>query len=66
MRGEVGFERFFSYMNLFVASMLLLVLGDNLTLLYLGWEGVGVCSYLLIGFYYVIKPMAKLRLKPLP
>lgn len=52
MRGEVGYERFFSYMNLFVASMVLLVLGDNLALLYLGWEGVGLCSYLLIGFYY--------------
>ena len=52
MRGEAGYERFFSYMNLFVASMLLLVLGDNLGLLYLGWEGVGLCSYLLIGFYY--------------
>ena len=52
MRGEEGYERFFSYMNLFVASMLLLVLGDNLLLLYFGWEGVGLCSYLLIGFYY--------------
>ena len=52
MRGEVGYARFFSYMNLFVASMLLLVLADNLLLLYLGWEGVGICSYLLIGFYY--------------
>ncbi|MCR6653878.1 MAG: NADH-quinone oxidoreductase subunit L [Cellvibrionaceae bacterium] len=52
MRGETGYARFFSYMNLFVASMVLLVLGDNLALLYLGWEGVGLCSYLLIGFYY--------------
>lgn len=52
MRGESGFARFFSYMNLFVASMLLLVLADNLLLLYLGWEGVGICSYLLIGFYF--------------
>ena len=52
MKGEAGFERFFSYMNLFVASMILLVLGDNLLLLYLGWEGVGICSYLLIGFYF--------------
>lgn len=52
MKGETGFARFFSYMNLFVASMLLLVLADNLFLLYLGWEGVGICSYLLIGFYY--------------
>jgi NADH-quinone oxidoreductase subunit L len=52
MRGDATYARFFSYMNLFVASMLLLVLGDNLVLLYLGWEGVGICSYLLIGYYY--------------
>jgi NADH-quinone oxidoreductase subunit L len=52
MRGEEGYSRFFAYMNLFVASMLFLVLGDNLLFLYLGWEGVGLCSYLLIGFYY--------------
>ena len=47
-----GFSRFFAYMNLFVGSMLILVLADNLLLLYLGWEGVGLCSYLLIGFWY--------------
>jgi NADH-quinone oxidoreductase subunit L len=52
MRGEEGYERFFSYMNLFVASMLVLVLGNSLVSLYLGWEGVGLCSFLLIGFYY--------------
>ena len=52
MRDEEDFARFFSYFNLFVASMLLLVLGDNLALLFLGWEGVGLCSYLLIGYYY--------------
>jgi NADH-quinone oxidoreductase subunit L len=52
MRGEEGYGRFFSYMNLFVASMLFLILGDNLLFLYFGWEGVGLCSYLLIGFYY--------------
>lgn len=52
MKGDAGFVRFFSYLNLFVASMLLLVQADNLLLLYLGWEGVGICSYLLIGFYY--------------
>ncbi|MDH1488538.1 NADH-quinone oxidoreductase subunit L [Acinetobacter johnsonii] len=52
MRGEEDFARFFSYFNLFVASMLLLVLADNLALLFLGWEGVGLCSYLLIGYYY--------------
>ena len=44
--------RYFAYMNLFVGAMLLLVMADNLLLLYLGWEGVGVCSYLLIGFWY--------------
>lgn len=47
-----GYSRFFAYMNLFVASMLTLLLADNLLLLYLGWEGVGLCSYLLIGFWY--------------
>ena len=52
MRGEAGYSRFFAYMNLFIASMLYLVLGDNLLFLYCGWEGVGLCSYLLIGFYY--------------
>jgi NADH-quinone oxidoreductase subunit L len=49
---EEGYSRFFAYMNLFVGSMLILVLADNLLLLYLGWEGVGLCSYLLIGFWY--------------
>ncbi|WJN49300.1 NADH-quinone oxidoreductase subunit L [Pseudomonas asiatica] len=52
MRGEAGYSRFFAYTNLFIASMLLLVLGDNLLFIYFGWEGVGLCSYLLIGFYY--------------
>ncbi|MFT4463667.1 MAG: NADH-quinone oxidoreductase subunit L [Sodalis sp. (in: enterobacteria)] len=52
MRGEEGYSRFFAYTNLFIASMLVLVLADNLLLMYLGWEGVGLCSYLLIGFYY--------------
>ena len=52
MRGQEGYSRFFAYMNLFVASMLLLVLADDLVLLFFGWEGVGLCSYLLIGFYY--------------
>jgi NADH-quinone oxidoreductase subunit L len=53
MQPEEGYSRFFAYMNLFVGSMLLLVLADNLLLLYLGWEGVGLCSYLLIGFWYL-------------
>lgn len=52
MSEDEGFARFFTYLNLFVASMLILVLADNLFLLYLGWEGVGLCSYLLIGFWY--------------
>lgn len=52
MRDDEGYRRFFAYMNLFVGSMLTLVLADNLLLLYLGWEGVGLCSYLLIGFWY--------------
>ncbi|HEV2388097.1 MAG TPA: NADH-quinone oxidoreductase subunit L [Candidatus Acidoferrales bacterium] len=52
MGDDEGFSRFFAYMNLFVASMIVLVLGDNLLFLYLGWEGVGLCSYLLIGFWY--------------
>ncbi len=52
MNHDEGFARFFAYMNLFVSSMLILVLADNLLLMYLGWEGVGLCSYLLIGFWY--------------
>ena len=52
MRQDSGYARFFACLNLFVCSMLLLVLGGNLVLLYLGWEGVGLCSYLLIGFWY--------------
>ena len=52
MEHDEGFTRFFMYLNLFVASMLVLVLADNLLLLYLGWEGVGLCSYLLISFWH--------------
>lgn len=52
MRGKEGYSRFFAYTNLFIVNMLVLVLADNLLLMYLGWEGVGLCSYLLIGFYY--------------
>jgi len=52
MDRDEGFKRFFAYMNLFVGSMLVLVLADNILLMYLGWEGVGLCSYLLIGFWY--------------
>ena len=52
MEKDDGFARFFAYMNLFVFSMLVLILADNLPVLFIGWEGVGLCSYLLIGFWY--------------
>ncbi|MCK4773063.1 MAG: NADH-quinone oxidoreductase subunit L, partial [Candidatus Latescibacteria bacterium] len=52
MHGDEGFGRYFTYLNLFTFAMLLLVLGDNLALLFVGWEGVGLCSYLLIGFWF--------------
>ncbi len=52
MHHDNGFRRFFLYMNLFVFTMLLLVLGNSYILLFVGWEGVGLCSYLLIGFWY--------------
>ncbi|MEX2202618.1 MAG: NADH-quinone oxidoreductase subunit L [Actinomycetota bacterium] len=52
MEGDPRFERFFAYLNLFVFFMLVLVLANDYLLLYLGWEGVGICSYLLIGFWY--------------
>ncbi|MFB3817433.1 MAG: NADH-quinone oxidoreductase subunit L [Candidatus Methylomirabilales bacterium] len=52
MEGDEGYARFFAYTNLFVGAMLTLVLADGLLLLYVGWEGVGLCSYLLIGFWY--------------
>ncbi len=52
MKGEEGYGRFFAYMNLFVGAMLILLLADNLLFLLVGWEGVGLSSYLLIGFWY--------------
>ena len=52
MHGDKNFSKFFIYLNLFIASMLMLVLGDNLLLTFLGWEGVGACSYLLISFWF--------------
>jgi NADH-quinone oxidoreductase subunit L len=52
MSGDKGYARFFAAFGLFVASMACLVLGDNLVMLYLGWEGVGLCSYMLIGYFY--------------
>ena len=58
MKGEEGYFRFFSYLGLFIFSMTCLVMGENLLMLFLGWEGVGLCSYLLIGYYYN-KPSAR-------
>ena len=52
MKNDEGYSRFFAYLNLFVFFMLLLVLGDNYIVLFAGWEGVGLCSYLLIGFWF--------------
>jgi NADH-quinone oxidoreductase subunit L len=52
MKGEEGYFRFFAYLGLFIFAMTCLVMGNNLIMLYLGWEGVGLCSYLLIGYYY--------------
>jgi len=52
MAKDPGYRRYFAYLNLFLFSMLVLVLGDNLPLLFVGWEGVGLCSYLLIGFWF--------------
>ena len=54
MKDDDGIVRYFAWMNLFMASMLILVMADNLLLLYLGWEGVGLCSYLLIGYWYKV------------
>lgn len=52
MKGDRGFGKYFAYLNLFIFSMLLLVLGSNFVIMFIGWEGVGLCSYLLIGFWY--------------
>jgi NADH-quinone oxidoreductase subunit L len=52
MHGDRGYARYFAYLNLFMFSMLTLVMGQNLPMLFVGWEGVGLCSYLLIGFWY--------------
>jgi NADH-quinone oxidoreductase subunit L len=58
MKGDPGHYRFFAYLNLFIFSMLILVLAENMLLLFIGWEGVGLCSYLLIGFWYSKKENA--------
>ena len=52
MHGDEGYTRYFAYLNLFVFAMLILVLGNNYLMMFVGWEGVGLCSYLLIGFWY--------------
>jgi NADH-quinone oxidoreductase subunit L len=52
MHGDPGFSRYFAYLNLFAGAMLILVLGNNLLLMFMGWEGVGLCSFLLIGFWF--------------
>lgn len=52
MGHEEGYRRYFAYLNLFMAAMLMLILGNNYLVMFIGWEGVGLCSYLLIGFYY--------------
>jgi NADH-quinone oxidoreductase subunit L len=63
MKGDPGTWRFFSFLNLFLAAMLTLVLADNFALLFVGWEGVGLCSYLLIGFWYRDEANARAGLK---
>src|SRR5690606_16885635 len=52
MKHDTGFAKFFAFLNLFVFFMLLLVLGSNYAIMFIGWEGVGLCSYLLIGFWF--------------
>lgn len=59
MHDDEGFYKFFTYLNLFVFSMLLLVMGSNYVMMFFGWEGVGLCSYLLIGFWYENKEYGK-------
>ncbi|MEM7512042.1 MAG: NADH-quinone oxidoreductase subunit L [Bacteroidota bacterium] len=59
MHGDDGFYKFFTYLNLFIFAMLNLILGDNMVVMFLGWEGVGLCSYLLIGFWYTDMMKAK-------
>jgi NADH-quinone oxidoreductase subunit L len=59
MHDDDGFWKFFAYLNLFIFSMLLLIMGDNLLMLFFGWEGVGLCSYLLIGFWYTNREYGK-------
>ena len=63
MKDDPGYWRFFSFLNLFMFAMLVLVLGDNFLMMFIGWEGVGLCSYLLIGFWYKDKKNAVAGMK---
>ncbi|MDQ2670377.1 MAG: NADH-quinone oxidoreductase subunit L [Gemmatimonadota bacterium] len=63
MKADPGYAKFFAYLNLFVVFMLVLVLGSSLPVLFIGWEGVGLCSYLLIGFWYTDMANAKAGMK---
>jgi NADH-quinone oxidoreductase subunit L len=63
MKADPGYARYFAYLNLFVVFMLMLVLGSNFPVLFIGWEGVGLCSYLLIGFWFTEKTNADAGLK---
>ncbi|MCH7852006.1 MAG: NADH-quinone oxidoreductase subunit L, partial [Candidatus Marinimicrobia bacterium] len=63
MRGDPGIRRYFAFLNLFTFMMLNLVMADNLVLLFLGWEGVGLCSYLLIGFWFQDADKARAGMK---
>ncbi|MCK5690382.1 NADH-quinone oxidoreductase subunit L [Myxococcota bacterium] len=63
MKGDDSYWRFFAYLNLFMASMLMLILGDNFLVMFIGWEGVGLCSYLLISFWYKEKANAVAGMK---
>ena len=66
MHEEDGFYRFFAYLNLFMFSMLTLVLGNNYLMMFVGWEGVGLCSYLLIGYYFHKKSAGDAAKKAFP
>jgi NADH-quinone oxidoreductase subunit L len=65
MAGDKAYWRFFAYLNLFMAAMLTLVLGDNFIVMFIGWEGVGLCSYLLISFWFHESPMRSQATRPL-
>ena len=57
MKADDGYARYFAYLNLFIVFMLVLVLGSSMPVMFIGWEGVGLCSYLLIGFWYGVRRM---------